>query len=80
MKYLVMPTDPALPVVRIPVCGRCDAFHQSPSPDCPEKHGTANPREVMRQLCKVLGHVLTLREESLSHCLRCARPREQVVS
>lgn len=80
MKYLLMQSEPGLPTARIPVCARCDAFHQSPSPDCPEKHGSAHPREVLRQLCKVLGHALTAGGKSLPHCLRCQRPRNQVVS
>lgn len=80
MKYLDMLVDSALPPVRIPVCARCESFHQSPSPACPEKHGTADPREVLRQLCKVAGHVLVDRDASLTHCLRCNRPRAQVVS
>lgn len=79
MSHLLIQTDPEMPAAKLPVCSRCNGFLQSPNPECPERHGTANPREVLRQLCKVVGHALFAGGRPRPCCLRCGRPRSAVV-
>lgn len=77
--HLLIQSAPEFPVAKLPVCPCCNGFLQSPSPKCGERHGTANPREVLRQLCKVAGHVLVVAEKVRPCCARCGRPRSAVV-
>lgn len=79
MKHLLIQSASELPVAKLPVCPRCNGFLQSPNPKCTERHGTANPREVLRQLCKVAGHVLVAGGKARPCCTRCGRPRSAVV-
>lgn len=80
MKHLLFESDLGLPPVRLPVCPKCEAFLQSPSPDCPEAHGTAHPRRVLGAMCVYLGHVMVAAGKGYPRCLRCQRPRAEVVA
>ena len=80
MKHLIMQTAPELPAVNVPVCGECHALAQSPNPECSAPHGAADPRLVLAHLCPVIGHVLTAGDKSFPRCLRCRKPRSEVVS
>lgn len=74
-----MRTHPELPGTAVLVCAGCRELVQVPSPQCQAPHGAAHPRDVLRHLCVVLGHVLTAHGHPTQRCLRCHAPRKAVL-
>lgn len=79
MRHIAIQTHPELPVAQVPVCEACNGLAQAPSIGCEKPHGTAHVMTVLRHLCKLVGHVLTCQGHPTMTCLRCRRPRWEVV-
>lgn len=72
-------SHPEFPSTHLLVCAKCKEQAQVSSEGCPEPHGNANPAAVRWHLCAVLGHLVVINRRSTGRCLRCRRPRSEVV-